>query len=109
MMALPKAKSQGSNGAGGGAIAFTGMSAARAGPVRAEPEIIASAVASNTIFFFMTIPITFPRTGFPAPPRAITPDRGRISFCDRNLICLSRREKQKKCPSADFLGVLRIP
>jgi hypothetical protein len=55
MRALPKATSQGSNGAGGGAFAaLSGMSAATA-----EPEIIASAVA-NKIIFFMTIPIAFP-------------------------------------------------
>lgn len=52
MMALPKATSQGSKGAGGGALtAFTAMSAAIA-----ELEIIASAVA-NKASFFMTIPI----------------------------------------------------
>ena len=65
MIALPKARSQGSNAAGGGAFtAFTAISAAKA-----EPETIASAVANNTIFF-MTIPITFPRfSPVPAPPR----------------------------------------
>src|SRR5436309_15059428 len=52
MIALPKAISQGSKGAGGGALtALTAISAARA-----EPESSASAVANNTIFF-MTIPI----------------------------------------------------
>src|SRR6267154_2012447 len=52
MSALPKAISQGSNGAGGGALtALTAISAARA-----EPESSASAVANKTIFF-MTIPI----------------------------------------------------
>jgi hypothetical protein len=54
MIALPKAISQGSNAGGGGALtALSGMSAARA-----EPDTIASAVASKTIFF-MTIPIVF--------------------------------------------------
>jgi hypothetical protein len=53
MIALPKATSQGSNAAGGGALsAFMGISAARA-----EPDTIASAVANKTNFF-MTIPIT---------------------------------------------------
>ena len=54
-MALPNAISQGSNGAGGGTFALTGMSAAQT-----DPEIIASAVANNTNFF-MTIPIAFPK------------------------------------------------
>ena len=59
MIADPKAMSQGSNGAGGGALtAFSGRSAAKAEPVTAEPATIASAVANNTTFF-MTIPITF--------------------------------------------------
>src|SRR2546423_2821416 len=66
MRAAPKAISQGSNGAGGGAFtAFTGISAARA-----EPDTNASAVA-NKASFFMTIPIppllTVP---FRRPPRA---------------------------------------
>ena len=52
MIALPKARSQGSNGAGGGALAaFKGKSAAKAEPV------IARSAATKTIFF-MTIPIT---------------------------------------------------
>jgi hypothetical protein len=56
MTAPPKAISQGSNGAGGGAFkAFIGMSAAKADPVTAN------IAATNTIFF-MTIPITFQRT-----------------------------------------------
>src|SRR5260370_13911626 len=54
MIALPKAISHGSNGAGGGALAaFKGISAAKA-----EPAVIASTAATKTIFF-MTIPITF--------------------------------------------------
>src|SRR5882724_9611467 len=66
MRALPKARSQGSNGAGGGAFtALTAISAARA-----ELDTIASAVA-NKASFFMTIPIppllTVP---FRRPPRA---------------------------------------
>jgi hypothetical protein len=57
MTALPKARSQGSNGAGGGAFtAFSGMSAAKA-----DPDTIASAVANKTNFL-MTFPITFPKT-----------------------------------------------
>jgi hypothetical protein len=52
MIALPKATSQGSNGAGGGA--FTGIAARSA--ASAELETIASAVANKTNFF-MTFPI----------------------------------------------------
>src|SRR5947209_5329073 len=52
MMAEPKARSQGSNaGGGGGALAFTAISAANV-----EPAVIASTAAANTSFF-MTIPI----------------------------------------------------
>ncbi|GAB6998317.1 hypothetical protein JCM18382A_30850 [Bradyrhizobium sp. 17-4] len=55
-MPAPKAISQGSKGAGGGALtAFTAMSAAIA-----ELEIIASAVA-NKASFFMTVPIQMSR------------------------------------------------
>src|ERR1700759_1611834 len=66
MIALPKAKSHGlTAGGGGGALYFIGISAARA-----EPEIIASAVAAKTTFF-MTIPITFQKTSrMPDAPRA---------------------------------------
>src|SRR6266487_6531641 len=66
MIALPKAISQGSNGAGGGAFtAFTGISAAKA-----EPDTIASAVANKTSFF-MTIPIPpFLTVQLQRPPRA---------------------------------------
>src|SRR6185369_10027009 len=64
-MPPPKAISQGSNGAGGGAFtAFTGISAARA-----EPDTIASAVA-NKASFFMTIPITLLDSPVPGPPGA---------------------------------------
>src|ERR1700761_4046140 len=65
MRALPNAKSHGlTAGGGGGALALTGMSAAKA-----EPEIIASAVAAKTTFF-MTIPITFQKTSrLPDAPR----------------------------------------
>src|SRR5215471_8040083 len=67
MMALPNARSQGSNAGGGGAFALTGISAAKA-----EPEIIASAVANNTILF-MTIPIRIldDQPDFRRPPWAI--------------------------------------
>ncbi len=62
MIALPKATSQGSNGAGGGALtAFKGISAAKA-----EPAAIASTAAAKTSFF-MTIPITL-KSPVPAPP-----------------------------------------
>src|SRR5882757_11363092 len=65
-MPAPKAISQGSNGAGGGAfMAFRGISAAKA-----VPDTIASAVANKTSFF-MTIPIP-PYFASPVrrPPRA---------------------------------------
>src|SRR3954469_10675006 len=65
-MPPPKAKSQGSNAAGGGALtALRAISAAKP-----EPETIASAVA-NKATFFMTIPIP-PYLDSPArrPPRA---------------------------------------
>src|ERR1700755_1609298 len=64
MIPAPKAMSQGSNGAGGGALtAFRGISAANA-----EPDTIASAVANKT-HFFMTIPITFQKSvRFRHPP-----------------------------------------
>ena len=58
----PKAISQGSNGAGGGALtAFRGISAAKA-----EPAVIASTAATKTSFF-MTIPITFKNSPVPTP------------------------------------------
>src|ERR1700694_1262632 len=64
MIALPKARSQGSNGAGGGALsAFTAISAAKL-----EPAVIASTAATKTIFF-MTIPTTFQKSvRFRRPP-----------------------------------------
>src|SRR5437588_6524419 len=105
MMALPKARSQGSNGAGGGAFtALTGISAARA-----EPEIIASAVANNTIFF-MRIPITFlrsaPATG--APQGQAKPDCIEFGKTNDNLELGAIPEKQKRQASADFLGGLPV-
>src|SRR6202012_1144359 len=65
MRALPNAKSRGlTTGGGGGPLALTGISAARA-----EPDIIPSAVAAKTTFF-MTIPITFQKTSrLPDAPR----------------------------------------
>lgn len=100
MSALPKATSQGSNGAGGGAFAaLSGMSAASA-----EPEIIASAVA-NKIIFFMDIPIAFtsPQPDSDAPRgNAI---RLEFPISERNLDCAGFRVKQKCQAFADFLGV----
>src|SRR5882672_4041588 len=63
MMAEPKARSQGSNGAGGGALAFTAISAANV-----EPAVIASTAAAKTSFF-MTIPIAFKKTVGPHCPQ----------------------------------------
>src|SRR6266480_1754067 len=78
MMALPKAMSQGSNGAGGGALtAFTAMSAARA-----EPVTIASAVANKTTFF-MTIPISVSKI---SPIRRPPPRGQTITGCQPNSL-----------------------
>jgi hypothetical protein len=64
MIALPKATSQGSNGAGGGAfMAFTAISAAKV-----EPAVIASTAAAKTSFF-IAIPITLQDSPVPTPPR----------------------------------------
>src|ERR1700722_15117298 len=63
MIALPKAISQGSNAAGGGALtAFVYKSAEKA-----EPAVIASTAAAKTIFF-MSIPIAFNTVPFRRPP-----------------------------------------
>jgi hypothetical protein len=71
MIALPKARSQGSNGAGGGALtAFTGKSAAKT-----DPDTIASAVANKTSFF-MTIP-----TPFQGQPDSGAPQGNAITDC----------------------------
>src|SRR6267378_2494128 len=67
MMAEPKARSQGSNGAGGGALAFTAISAANV-----EPAVIASTAAAKTSFF-MTIPIAFKDSRASLPPRTGEP------------------------------------
>src|SRR3954470_14792254 len=62
MIAEPKARSQGSNGAGGGALAFTAMSAASA-----ELAVTANTAAARTSFF-MTIPISLlEQSGLVAP------------------------------------------
>src|ERR1700737_1063404 len=98
MIALPNAKSHGlTAGGGGGALALTGMSAAKA-----EPEIIASAVAAKTIFF-MTIPITFQNpVSFRMPPGRT----GLLTGC--NLERGGTVVKQKTQASAAFLGVCGI-
>src|SRR5882757_2139586 len=102
MMALPKAISQGSNGAGGGALtAFTAISAAIA-----ELEIIASAVA-NKANFFMTVPIYFSRqlsSGGPQGKQELTATQSRPS----NLERMHEAVKPKRHACADFLGVLAV-
>src|ERR1041385_4597354 len=99
MIALPKAISHGSNGAGTGALtALTAMSAARA-----EPESSASAVASKTIFF-MTIPIAKNQS-----------DSDGLRHSD--IDCISVRNlrrgifcgKRKRPATAAFLGVSALP
>src|SRR4051795_6330348 len=102
MMALPKAISQGSNGAGGGALtALTAISAARA-----EPESSASAVANNTIFF-MTIPIVVRsvRLRRPQAQRQSTA----TNFREINLRCGILCGKLKRQANAAFLGVFTSP
>src|SRR4029078_8177573 len=107
MIALPNATSQGSNGAGGGALtAFVAISEARA-----EPATIASALA-NKASFFMTVPITFLDSAVPVAPRASdnrlrpnplpwlsssTGDHG--SEAKKSIICclFRRSEAFKKC------------
>src|ERR1700676_4564650 len=104
MMALPKATSQGSNGAGGGALtAFTGISAAKA-----DPAVIASTAAAKTSFF-MTIPITFQKTAqFRCPPGTSDNRLQPNSLTGCNLERATRRVKQKRQACADFLGVMAI-
>src|SRR5258708_39375774 len=103
MSALPKAKSQGSNGGGGGALtAFTGISAAKA-----EPAAIASTAAAKTSFF-MTVPIQKqPSSGAPQG-HAIT-DSNHIPSPDRTLERATHCLNQKRRPSADLLGVMAVP
>src|SRR3954463_6352712 len=89
MMALPKAISQGSNGAGGGALtALTAMSAARA-----EPESSASAVASKTIFF-MTIPIVTDQSDFEGPKHSDRRLHVRGTICGAATLAGSEKDKQ---------------
>ncbi|WP_291714021.1 hypothetical protein [Bradyrhizobium sp.] len=101
MIAPPNAISQGSNGAGGGALtAFTAMSAARA-----DPDTIASAVANKAIFFIW-FPITFQtQSDFRRPRGKRQPTATKSLQTRRNLERLPKTVKQKKQTSADFLGV----
>src|SRR6185295_17224654 len=104
-MPPPKAISQGSNGAGGGAFtALTAISAARA-----EPDTIASAVA-NKASFFMTVPITLLDSQFRGPPpgQAIT-DCGQMSKRSHRVVWGVTIVKQKRQASAAFLGVQAVP
>src|SRR3954451_8382103 len=97
MIALPKAISQGSNGAGGGALtALTAISAARA-----EPESSASAVANNTIFF-MTIPIVVRSVRLRRPKQ--TDNRLQL-ISAANLRGSTLGGKRKRRATAAFLGV----
>src|SRR5665213_183712 len=102
MIALPKAMSQGSNAAGGGALtAFTGKSAARA-----EPETIASAVANKTIFF-MTIPTRFKDQSDSGVPPG-TADNRLQRTRPRLWNASPLQRKQKRQAFAAFLGVMPI-
>src|SRR4051794_14488682 len=101
MIALPKAISHGSNGAGTGALtALTAMSAARA-----EPESSASAVASKTIFF-MTIPIVTRSVRFRRPGGIC--DNRLQPVCATNLRRGHLGGKRKRQATAAFLGVLTL-
>src|SRR6478672_4919767 len=104
-MPPPKAKSQGSNAAGGGAFtAFRAISAARA-----ELDTIASAVANKTSFF-MTIPIPpYFDSPIPAPPQGqTTTDCGQMSKRGHTVVCDVTMVKQKRQACAAFLGVLTV-
>jgi hypothetical protein len=105
MSALPKAKSQGSNTGGGGALtAFTAISAARA-----EPEPIAKAVANKTIFF-MTIPITVElQPHFRAPGRARKLCGCWNSFRQQPSLKHNGVVKQQTQAFAQGIGILRFP
>src|SRR5579872_2732444 len=95
MTAPPKAISQGSNGAGGGA--FTAKSAAKAGPATAS-------IAAANINFFMTIPITFPR----ASPGLGSRKANDTSQKRKSRVMWSAADgagKQKTQAFAAFLGV----
>src|ERR1700733_14245479 len=104
MTALPKAISQGSNAAGGGALtAFVYKSAERA-----EPAVIASTAAAKTIFF-MSIPIAFNTVRFRHPPGTSDNRLKLNSLSARNLERSARPVKQKRGAFAAFLGVIAIP
>src|SRR3954465_14112009 len=98
MSALPKAISQGSNGAGAGALtALTAISAARA-----ELESSASAVANKTIFF-MTIPIVVRSVRLRRPQAQR--HRLQTKFPGTNLRRRTFCVKLKRQATAAFLGV----
>src|SRR5664279_969301 len=104
MTALPKATSQGLNGAGAGAGgAFSGISAAND-----EPAVIASTAAAKTSFF-MTIPITLKTAQFPTPQGESDNRLRPIPERKGNLVRTVDCRKQKRRSSADFLGVLAYP
>src|ERR1700681_512662 len=88
MIALPKATSQGSNGAGGGAfMGFTAISAAKV-----DPAVIASIAAAKTSFF-IAIPITCKTAQFRRP-------RGHaITGCNR--ISLTRPQFGTRLPISE--------
>src|SRR5262245_3807175 len=88
-MPAPKAKSQGSKGAGGGTLALTAMSAAIA-----ELAVTANTAAASTSFF-ITIPISIlEQPGFVAP-------RNRKTDCDQisRLIWSARCDQRSKKPN----------
>src|ERR1700720_585057 len=95
MIALPKATSQGSNGAGGGALrAFSGISAAYAEPA------IANTAAAKTSFF-----ITSPQKVI-SESASDRKGASRIPLIrTRNLVQTVDSTKQKMSPSALFLCV----
>src|ERR1700704_1522394 len=101
MMALPKAISHGSNGAGAGALALTAISAAEA-----APENKARGVAIKTIFF-MTIPIVVRsvRLRRPQAQRQSTATNFRGTNLRRGILCV----KLKRQATAAFLGVFILP
>src|SRR5580698_1926731 len=85
MIALPKAISHGSNGAGGGALtALRGISAAKAEPT--VPAVIASAAAIKTSFF-MTIPIRFQKSVRFRRPPGTSDHPTATKFRNLNVIC----------------------
>src|SRR3954454_11194513 len=97
MMAEPKARSQGSNGGGGGALAFTAISAANV-----EPAVIASTAAASTSFF-MTIPISLQKQSGLIAPRTGETDCNQNPAA--NLEPGNPPVKQKRQANAAFLGV----